>query len=704
MIIKEIELNNFRIYKGVNKIDLTPNGERNIIIVSGNNGFGKTTFLMSLVWCLYGRQMGNVDDLYRKEIDEKGGYSRYIGNSLNIQARKEGQTRFSVSVTFTDVEIPDVPCTDIKITRSYDSATNYDDELEIFIDGRKNDLFSGTKDEITKEEEIFIRDYILPIEIAKFFFFDAEKIVSFAQINTPEQRQDLSRAYSQVLGIQKYDDLKNELERIQDDYRRESARPQDKKEFTELIAAITYAEGEISRLTDEIANLEDDRVLQQHDSKELQTKLIREGDLMTQEELEQLNEKRDKLFAEMRQAEDGLKELYSLIPFGLSGSLISSMLDQLKEEKAYKQNKLQLEGVNDKTDVILSDIENAKRDFNHHIDIKVRDFYENQIRKLIRKHFYNDLDNSRFEHFTMLHDFTGIQENDFTSLVSKIKESKSSFDDLYSKYTKAKAELFSIEKKIREAEKNAESDYVQELRKKKEAIDRKIESIYRDIAAKEAEKEKLSDEIIANKKQKEILSKKIAVSNQNKEVDDEASRLIRTIQKFLIKFKDEKKKALAKKLEDKLKKFLHKTNLVDRVVVDINGNGEDVDINLYDVDNRKIDKGNLSMGERQMFASALLGALVDETEIEFPVFIDSPMQKFDTSHTRNILTQFYPNVSKQVILFPLLMKELTEDEYKLIQPIVNRAYLIDNQKNGSRFLQIDTDRIFTEYKNRNYAD
>ena len=37
MIIKSIELYNFRIYRGVNKIDLTPNGERNIIIVSGNN-------------------------------------------------------------------------------------------------------------------------------------------------------------------------------------------------------------------------------------------------------------------------------------------------------------------------------------------------------------------------------------------------------------------------------------------------------------------------------------------------------------------------------------------------------------------------------------------------------------------------------------------------------------------------------------------
>lgn len=37
MIIKSIELYNFRIYRGVNKIDLTPNGERNIIITRWRN-------------------------------------------------------------------------------------------------------------------------------------------------------------------------------------------------------------------------------------------------------------------------------------------------------------------------------------------------------------------------------------------------------------------------------------------------------------------------------------------------------------------------------------------------------------------------------------------------------------------------------------------------------------------------------------------
>lgn len=704
MTIREIELNNFRIYKGKNKIELFPDENKNIIIVSGNNGFGKTTFLMSLVWCLYGKNMGKVDELYRKEIDEKGGYSKYIGNSLNFAAQKEGKTRFSVSVTFTDVEIPDTPCTEITITRSYDSATNYDDELEILIDGRKNDLFTGTKEEITKEEEIFIRDYILPIEIAKFFFFDAEKIVSFAQINTPEQRKDLSLAYSQVLGIQKYEDLKNELVRIQDDYRKVSAKPEEKRVFNALIADIDFKDSEIKRLSEEIVNLEDDRAIKRHDSTELQSKLIREGDMMSADELTRLNVRKTELETMLSEAVDSLKDLYSLIPFGLAGGLMAELSVQLETEKAYKQNKLQLEGVNDKTDVILGDIEEAKRKLPFPVDIKTRDFYESQIRQLIKKHFYNVLDESKFDLFSILHDFSQGQIEEFKRIIVRIKESKSSFENLFYNYTKAKAELYTIEKNIREAEKKAESDYVQKLRTRKEDIDRQIDSIGEEIGKKQSEIEALRDQVIAHKKQKEILSKKIDVSEQNRAVDNEATRLIHTIQKFLIRFKEEKKKALAKKLEEKLQSYLHKTDLVKKVIVDINGNGDDVDICLFGYDDKKIDNGILSMGERQMFASALLSALVDETEFEFPVFIDSPMQKFDPQHTRNVLTKFYPNVSKQVILFPLLKKELTEEEYQYIKPIVNKSYLINNEKDGSYFVEVKPEDLFKEYNNSGYAN
>ena len=60
-----------------------------------------------------------------------------------------------------------------------------------------------------------------------------------------------------------------------------------------------------------------------------------------------------------------------------------------------------------------------------------------------------------------------------------------------------------------------------------------------------------------------------------------------------------------------------------------------------------------------MYATAILNALVEESGIEFPVFIDSPLQKFDSIHSRNVITKFYPSVSKQVVIFPLLGKELS---------------------------------------------
>ncbi|NJO03106.1 MAG: AAA family ATPase [Bacteroidia bacterium] len=229
MFIKTVELENFRIYKDYNKIELTPGENKNIIVVSGKNGYGKTTFLMALVWCLYGKQMEKVDELYRKEIVDKGGYPKYIANSLNRLAKVEGQTRFSVAVTFGGIKIPEITCKEVKVIRSYDVKTSTSDKVEILIDGSPNDIVFDLRSEGRQDgEEIFIRDFILPIEIAKFFFFDAEKIVSLAEITSLEQRKMLSQAYTEVLGIKKYEDLKDRLEVMQDEYRKNQQMPKHK--------------------------------------------------------------------------------------------------------------------------------------------------------------------------------------------------------------------------------------------------------------------------------------------------------------------------------------------------------------------------------------------------------------------------------------------------------------------------------------------
>jgi len=305
MFIKEIELNNFRIYKGVNKINLLPQDDKNIIIVSGKNGFGKTTFLMSLVWCLYGKQMEKVDGLYQKEIADKGGYGKYIGNSLNRLAKANGETKFSVSVTFTDVKIPEITCNEIKITRTYDIVASSSDKVEVLIDGYQNQLIQDlTTDGKQDGEEIFIRDFILPLEIAKFFFFDAEKIVSLAEINSTEQRRQLSKAYTEVLGIKKYEDLKDQLETIQDDYRKKSAKPQELAEFNQIETDIKNKQISIDDVEKQIQDLNQEKIVKQSESNEIQMKLIQEGNMMTLEQLNELKTEEVELTKKINEIQD----------------------------------------------------------------------------------------------------------------------------------------------------------------------------------------------------------------------------------------------------------------------------------------------------------------------------------------------------------------------------------------------------------------
>lgn len=108
---------------------------------------------MSLVWCLYGKQMEKVDDLYEKEIRDKGNYTKYISESLNRKAREEGEKEFSVSVTFSDVKIPDITCSEVTIKRTYNVITSASDKVEVLIDGYQNELIDDLSKTINKEKK-----------------------------------------------------------------------------------------------------------------------------------------------------------------------------------------------------------------------------------------------------------------------------------------------------------------------------------------------------------------------------------------------------------------------------------------------------------------------------------------------------------------------------------------------------------------------
>lgn len=708
MYIENIELNNFRIYYGANSISLLPTEDKNVIVISGKNGFGKTTFLMSLVWCLYGKQMERVDELYKKEIRDKGNYTKYISESLNRRAKEEGKYEFSVAITFKDVKIPDVTCSEVTIRRTYNVLTSATDKVEVLIDGYPSQLMEDLSVQNQQGEEIFIRDFILPIEIAKFFFFDAEKIVSLAEVNSTEQRQQLSKAYSEVLGIQKYEDLKSNLEEKQDDYRKRSAKPEEQQELNQLKTNIENIEISTNNYYSQIDELKDKRSSLNNEAEEIQRKLIREGDKMTLEELTKLREDQESINQEILNKQESLKELYDIIPFALAGETVANVLEHLTNEKNITEQQFQQEHVNEKTDKILADIENAKQAEKICFDkntIQISRFYEKQIELLVRKHFFTEIA-SLPQSFKVLHDFSGNQINEFSQLVDSIRHSfKDKFSALNTEYTYLKNQLDSINRKIRDAETNAEDDYIASLREKKSSLENRMTRLDGDVEALNRKIGEDANQLKAHKQRQEILRKKIDDSSVYSQKEEKTKQLITKLQNFIGKFKDEKKKSLEAKMLESLNVLLHKKGFIKRVNVDINATGDDIDIVLYNENERIIDKGSLSMGERQMYASALLNSLVDESDIEFPVFIDSPMQKFDEQHAENIIKHFYPNVSKQVIIFPLINKELTEKEYDTLKPNIARAYLINNTStDSSEFIETTADTFIKTYNEKYNAN
>ena len=57
MILKEIRIRNFRLFRDVS-IDFA-HVDKNITIIKGNRGTGKTAIINAISWCLYGYEIRN---------------------------------------------------------------------------------------------------------------------------------------------------------------------------------------------------------------------------------------------------------------------------------------------------------------------------------------------------------------------------------------------------------------------------------------------------------------------------------------------------------------------------------------------------------------------------------------------------------------------------------------------------------------------
>lgn len=704
MIIKSITLSNYRLYEGKNIITFTQDKDKPIFLISGENGFGKTTFLHSLIWCLYGRLIIEVEAELRKDIANSG-YNAFLRNNLNnnVRARFEALdaskkdaikrrgyssdnedmkrlTTYYVAIEFEDVVIPSLPCTSLKVVRSYDMVTEKEN-VDILIDGQRNELTA------TIGSEVFINDFILNKDIARFFFFDSEQIVALAETNTSTEKRRLCSAYNEVLGVRKYEDLKKNLENVRLRFRKKSSDVASREKFISMLNKQEELEKQVADKRFALSNLESELLQLRSKDEAIQLQLMREGNDATSTEIARI----EKLIEATKQKDEEykhqLRQFIDYAPFAITGKLFKDTRDQIEYDFKLREAKNDQLGRNLVVSQIKSDLmlmfehSTISTPEKSKLIMQVQDVLEKYKHEVTEENVLLSVSEQDYEEFLAIY-------NNLTTTY------RSEFEHLAEDYKKNKLVLERNSRRLSNIQSKEKDELIKSIRAQKNELEKSIAKKDVEIRQMHESIGEMSQELATISKQVSELSKKVSLDDSDAKKDAVAEQLIDELSTFLISLKQEKKYSLERRIKTTLNTLMHKEDFIGKVEVVING--ENMDINLYSVDGNVISKDALSKGEQQLYATSILKALVDESGIQFPVFIDSPLQKFDKSHATKIITEFYPQISKQVVLFPLLYKELTAEEYNVMRPIVKSTYLIKNDVTHSFFEEVPVNEFIKE--------
>lgn len=111
----------------------------------------------------------------------------------------------------------------------------------------------------------------------------------------------------------------------------------------------------------------------------------------------------------------------------------------------------------------------------------------------------------------------------------------------------------------------------------------------------------------------------------------------------------------------------HKKNFISNLKIEQNSGS--LDVLLFDKD-MQLNLSQLSAGERQLFALAIIGAIGEVANFKIPFVIDTPLSRLDVQHRKNFVKNLLVDKERQSIVFA------TDDEVKYM-PDSDFSTLID---------------------------
>ena len=689
MKIKKITLCNVGPYSGENIFDINCDSkEKNIILIGGKNGAGKTTFFSSLRACLYGYKAYGYENNNQRYFDE---IYKLIND--NEKGKNNGYAKVELTLLFDDGMYNN----EYIIRREWNlNERKITEDYNISLNGK---TLEG--DELVDFENYLL--HIIPPNLFKFYFFDGEKISEiFLQNN---QDNSFKNAFLTMTG---YDNIDLMIRNFKRNVSNKTKDNSIAKRYFELQSEIENMQANLVELRNKRESQETSIIEVEDDIAKLEKDYEKDGGLSV-EKWKEYNKEIINEEAKREEYHRVRKDLANTeIPYIILNEKLKKLKEQIEDEDKLSMKLAVMKLINK---------ESLKKLIGNVFDKKVQDKLIDKICSYIDEKTKVESDNI----FILL----GLSNQEKGEVLSQI-EKHNNFDKsiILKLYEEIKKSLSKTQRIRKTLEKSNIEHYEEFLKVKQNFLNTKSE-LYETLNLLDVEMAKMQTHLEIEQEVFKKVKKEYEEVLKTMSVNDISSRALLALEKI----SEELLRSQIDKVENNFKKIfskiINKKDFIDGIYIDEK-------LNIYPYKNVRVSKDKIeklmndkkdiidvvgtrgkeiiekhinddkdyidlpmeitspfSQGERQVYIMSIYFALMQISRVDVPFVIDTPFARIDKEHRSKIVKYFFTKLKGQV--FILSTDEEINDEYMNdIKDSVSNKFLLEYISRGKTKVHIDS--------------
>lgn len=670
MWISKIELVCFKSYQRQEFDFPEPSEGRNVVLIGGMNGYGKTSILEALYLCLYGKDAMSHLARAGLKTDETRGYPTFLEKAFNGEALRAGRDTMMVKVVIHRTKSKAVEIARKWYFRSNGSWTDEEATYREILRGVPQLPRSDGRNSFHLSEAL--DEFFVPAHVAPFFFFDGEEVKKLADQGRVEQ---VKQGLEGLLGVVLLRNLADRLKQFERS-KRETVANVDEDRLTLLFNQLSENErtaAELKRKLDEATNRRG-RL-----DGEFQSLLERVtaaggggGDTATYKDL---IEQREQVRGQLRDTHRKLEDFLAVrLPFHLvSKELVAAYETQLQREQRWFQWEAEKRALEPRQLEFKSAYESQT---DPAIDPPLTEQQLEAIRGRMNAAwaslFYpppNDCAD------VIDHDYLSSTERErVLSALGSMSLGYQEIQDVLRAETDLTDRIDELGRKITRLEGIDRDGTLASLTAELKNVQDQMTSLDDEHRADDRRLVALEAQITSQRADYERERRKLDESSPARAIIERSDRVRRVIEAVIPALFPLKVKELAANMTAVYKQLAHKDQVSK---IEIRDDGTTTILGK----SGKPLSFDRSAGENQIFATALIAGLARVSGVKAPLVVDTPLGRLDSKHRQNILKYWTGEKSRQVIL-------LSQDEeidggfFERIRDNVSKTYLLEHADVG----------------------